>query len=143
MHQFIDFVLRHYILCSLFIVLVISLLVYEAIGQGYGSRIIAQELIAKMNANQVAIFDIRDKSAYVKGHIVDSTNVKAEQLNAEDGPLSTLSDKMAVIVCAKGQESGVLVAKIKAASKHKNMALLAGGIAEWTQQGLPLKKGKK
>ena len=143
MHQFIDFVLRHYILSSLFIILIISVLVYEAINQGYGSRMAAQELIAKMNANHVEVFDIRDKSAYVKGHIVDSTHVKTEQLNSEDGPLSGLSDKMAVIVCAKGQESGALVAKLKAATKNNNISLLAGGIAEWTKQGLPLKKGKK
>ncbi len=143
MHQFIDFVLRHYILSSVFIILIISLIVYEAINQGYGSRMGAQELVGKMNSGAVKVFDIRDKSAYASGHIIDSQCVTADELKSENGPLRDLAEQIAVIVCNNGQKSGVLVGKIKAASKNNNVALLAGGISEWSKQSLPLTKGKK
>jgi rhodanese-related sulfurtransferase len=143
MHEFINFLLRHYVLSSLFVILLLSVFVYEAMNQGYGSRISVQDLVSGMNAGTVSVFDIRANSTFADGHILDSKCVTADDLRQENGPLSGLAEKRAVIVCANGQKSGVLVAKLKTQFKSIDLVLLAGGVDAWSKQNMPLKKGKK
>ena len=143
MHEFIDFVARHYVLSSVFVLLLILLVVHEATKQGIGSRLSAQALIGQMNAGEVVVFDIRDRSSFEQGHIIGSKCVSADKLKSENSPLSTIETTAGVIICDTGQKSGALVGALKSTFPELKLSLLAGGLAEWRRQNLPLKKGKK
>ena len=146
MHEFFEFLMQYWYLSSLFLILFVSLIIYEAKSQGYGSRLTAQALVHTINAERSLVFDVRSSSDFEKGHILHSKSITPSDLSRD---LSTLvrtdggDEKDVVLVCSNGQKSGKLQAQLKRQNKSINITLLAGGLNEWKRQNLPLKKGRK
>jgi rhodanese-related sulfurtransferase len=143
MNHFFDFLLQNWALSLLFFVLLLTFIAYEAKGQGFGLKIMAQELVRKMNDNAVKIYDIRSSDAFRVGHIFSSKSVQEADLLAEGGLLSKLNGSGAVIVCSNGAKSGRLVSQLKKNFKESELFVLSGGVDEWGRQKLPLQAGKK
>ena len=143
MNHFFDFLLQNWALSLLFFVLLLTFIAYEAKGQGFGLKIVAQELVRKMNDNAVKIYDIRGSDAFKAGHILSSKSVQEADLLSEDGLMGKLNGAEAVIVCSNGAKSGRLVAQLKKKFNESELFVLSGGVDEWGRQNLPLQTGRK
>ena len=104
MSEFIDFLLRNWVLTTLFFCLLIGVFIYESRLQGFGSRIAASSLVQKMNHDEAIVYDIRSATAYQAGHISGAKSLTEEKLKKEI--IDSLgSKKTNVLVCDNGQKS--------------------------------------
>ena len=88
------------------------------------NKVTAQEL-SKLEADSIAIVDIRSEDAFSYGHIPGAINIPAEII---DG-VSFSHDKQLVIYCRTGQISGDVVERL--CEKGYNAMELDGGYVAW------------
>ena len=132
----IEFVINHYVLSGLFVVLLIALVVSEMLkgGQSLSSR----ELTALVNSDQGVVLDVRAQKDFSAGHIVDSLHIPYEKVAGRVAELEKHKAKTIVVVDAMGQHAGAVCRDLKKAGF--TAAKLSGGVASWRGDNLPLVK---
>lgn len=116
-----------------------------------GQSLSSQGLTSLINKGDAVVIDLREKTEFVEGHIVDSTNLPYKsiqgQLTASGGdsentnPFEEYRDKSVVLVCKMGQHSSQIAKKL--AEQGFSVYRLGGGLMEWQNAQLPLVKGKR
>lgn len=132
----IEFVTNHYVLVSIFVVLLIVLAVTET--QKGGKSLGNRELTALVNRDEGVVLDVRAKKEFDAGHIVDALNIPHEKLVSRLGELEKHKAKTIVVVDAMGQHAGAACRELKKAGF--TAARLSGGIASWRGENLPVVK---
>lgn len=142
MHQFFEFLLNHWVLSSLFILVLILIIIEEARAKGLGGTgITPQKLIQLINQDQVSIIDIRPVNQFKDGHIINSKNLPMEAIDNEIKKLEKKKEKQIVVVDMNGQKSNTVANKLRKAGFEK-VFLLIGGINAWKSANMPVvKKG--
>jgi rhodanese-related sulfurtransferase len=95
-----------------------------------------------INREDAQVIDVREPAEYAAGHLADSRNIPAGQLEERIGELEKLKDQPLILICQTGPRSSgacTRLAKLGFAKVHS----LDGGIESWVQAGLPIKKGTK
>lgn len=135
--QLIEFIGNHYLLTTAFLVVLALLLVTESrkAGQAVTSQI-ATQLINRQNA---LVVDVRPKKDFATGHITDSLNIPADQFGKRMSELEKHKERPILLVCANGQHAGACAKQLKAAG-YNQISRLAGGIASWRDDKLPVVK---
>lgn len=137
--RIIEFIGNHYILCGLFLLLLILLAITE-VRRG-GKSLGSSHLTALINREQAIIVDIRSNKDFGSGHITDSLNIPLEKFSTRMVELNKFKEnKMIIVIDAQGQHCGPVCRDLKKAGF--NVAKLSGGIASWKADGLPLIKKK-
>ncbi len=140
MKQYLQFFINHWILWSAFILIIITILFEEIRGRVQGvSRLQPQDLTRLINQEDATIIDVRDNSAFMRGHIIRAINIPHTQMNESLEKLKKYKDKPIVLVCANGQTSPQEGAKLRKNGFEKTY-FLSGGISSWQGAGLPLTK---
>ena len=80
MDNIIPFIIHHWFLVALFVVLLLALLVEEVRTQGAAGGLTPRELTQAINHDGAIVIDIRDKDAYVRGHITGAINIPASDI---------------------------------------------------------------
>lgn len=132
-----EFLGNHYLLALAFLVVMTLLVITE--GRKGGKSVSTQQATALINRENAVIVDVRSKKDYAAGHIVDSLNIPSETMTKRINELDKHKDKPVLLVCGNGQHSGPCSKLLKAAG-HNNVNRLAGGIAGWRADNLPLVK---
>ena len=132
----IEFASHHYVLSTLFVVLLALLLAHEA-GRG-GRSLSSRELTALLNAGQGVVLDVRPHKEFAAGHIVDALNIPHDKLASRIAELEKHKDKTLIVVDAMGQHAGSVCAQLRKAGF--TVARLSGGISSWRADNLPLVK---
>ncbi|WP_111494510.1 MULTISPECIES: rhodanese-like domain-containing protein [Marinobacter] len=140
MERVFEFVVNHYILASIFVVLLIALLLLET--RRGGKKVNAQALINLLNKDQAVVVDIRDRKDFANGHISGSIHMPLNNLKDRAAELKKHEGKQVVIVDKMGQHSASAVRQLNAEG-YTDVVRLGGGIADWQGNNLPLKKKKK
>lgn len=96
----------------------------------------------KLINNDAAVIDLRTQEVFSRGHIVNARNIPMADLDARHDVLTTLKDKPILLACENGISSTKAVTSLRKAG-FENVFGLRGGLASWTQSGLPLVGGKK
>ena len=135
--QLIEFVGNHYILVSLFLVLVVAFIINE--GKQGGAAISPSNLVTLVNREGAVIVDVRDSKEFGNGHIAGAVNIPATSIDSRVGDLLAYKEKPVVLVCKIGQHAGAAGRKLKAQG-FENVRRLSGGMAEWTASNLPVVK---
>lgn len=136
MHDFIQFVAKHWLLWLTLISAFLLLLREEGKGgQGHSTSIDAQHVVQKLNQGAV-IYDLRDKAAFEKGHILGAKHLDGKPLLGSDLP-DFPKDKPVVLVCDTGNLSAMAATRTNKQG-HFDVCSLQGGIAAWKSAGLPL-----
>jgi rhodanese-related sulfurtransferase len=135
----IQFVVNHWLLSGLFIVLLILLLLEEARSKGLLGQLGPQDLVQLINRESAVVVDIRNREAFQDGHIVGSVNILQAELEKDFNLLRKYKDRPIVIVCATGQKSGEIAAKLKK-QNFERVHVLSGGINAWKNANMPLVK---
>lgn len=139
MQDIIPFVLHHWLLCGLLLVLLILLMVEEARSKGLLGQINPQELVQLINRESAVVIDIRNRDAYQGGHIVGALNFPQAELEKDFNKLSKYKDRPMVVVCAMGQKAGEVAVKLKK-QNYERVHVLSGGMNAWKNAQLPVVK---
>ncbi len=137
MEQLFTFIGNHPLLVGAFVVLLI-LFIRNEMSRG-GANVSAQQLVNMVNAQEAVVLDVRDKSEYDQGHIVDAINIPYTNLETRIDELARYKEKPIVIACKMGQHSGAAGTLLRK-NGFANVSRLRGGIAEWRGQSLPVVK---
>ena len=137
MHRIVDFVINHWVLVSLFVILLIAYVSLESAAGGLGFGVSPQEVVQMMNNKGAMVIDVRDNEAFKKGHLIGSRNIAADVLQVKMTTGNKNKENPIILVCESGKNTAPLATNLKRAG-FKNVFLLSGGIEQWKKQELPL-----
>lgn len=140
MQQLFEFIINHWILVSLLLVIIGFLIYEESKGTVQGVRYLSpQQVVDLINRENAIVIDTRDKTTYQKGHIINATNILPSEFEEGNKQLAALKNKeqVLVVVCSKGQTSIALAAKLLKQGFTKVYSL-RGGMDAWRGANLPL-----
>jgi len=89
-----------------------------------------------MNDGAVVI-DVREPAEYAAGHIANSRNIPAAEIEKRAGELP--ANKPVVVLCESGSRAGRAAAALRRAGRA-DVVCLDGGLSTWRQAGLPVVK---
>jgi len=138
MAQLAEFITNHLVLSVLFIV-VLSLLINNFVTdfrQG-GASIEASEATRLMNRENAIMLDIRNKSEFSDGHILNATNIPFSEFDNRTSDLEKLRNQPVIICCKTGTTASLAASALNKLGFEKSYRL-KGGIEGWKQASLPL-----
>jgi rhodanese-related sulfurtransferase len=138
MQNFLVFVVHHWFLVAIFIILLVALIWLETQGKVSGmARVSPQQAVNMVNRQDAVVFDIREKGLFNKGHIAGAQHLSTEQLETKN--LSKYVEKPAIFVCGNGASAPKIGNQLKKLGLTK-VFFLQGGITAWQAANLPLVK---
>ncbi|MGP4843744.1 rhodanese-like domain-containing protein [Marinobacter sp. 1Y8] len=137
MEQFLEFIVNHYILVSIFAALLAAMALLET--RRGGKKVTPQAAIGLLNRDQAVVVDIRERKEFTEGHIVGSIHIPLASIKERLSELKKHEGKQIVVADKAGQHSATAVKQLNAEG-YADVSRLAGGIAEWKASSLPLKK---
>jgi rhodanese-related sulfurtransferase len=100
-----------------------------------------QQAVKLINADAVVV-DLRSADAFAAGHIVRARNIPHDELEANLGKLEKDKSKAILAVCQSGISSTKAVGELQKLG-FESVYGIKGGMAAWTQAGLPVVTAKK
>ncbi|MCB1644938.1 MAG: rhodanese-like domain-containing protein [Pseudomonadales bacterium] len=137
MDRLFEFIVNHYVLVSIFIILLIAFVINE--GKQGGAAVGTSNLVAMVNRDNAVVLDIREAKEYKAGHIVDAINIPYLKIDDRMAELEKYKDQPIIIVCRMGTHAGAVGRKLRAQG-FENVHRLAGGMGEWSAANLPVVK---
>lgn len=98
--------------------------------------------VVKLVNNDALVIDLRGTEAFSRGHIVSAKNIPSDELDTKLNQLQRFKSKPIVAVCEAGATSTKAIDTLRAAG-FESVYGLKGGMAGWSQAGLPVVTGKK
>lgn len=95
-----------------------------------------------INREDAQLLDVREPAEFAAGHVPESRNIPAAQLEERVGELEKLKDSPLILICQTGPRSSGACGRLTKLGFSK-VHSLDGGIESWVQAGLPIKKGTK
>ncbi len=92
-----------------------------------------------INHKDAIILDVRERSEYDAGHVLNSKFIPLGKLKERMGELEKYKDRPIVVVCRSGNRSGT-ACFLMAKQGFSQAFNLAGGILAWQKSQLPLEK---
>jgi rhodanese-related sulfurtransferase len=135
MELFLEFLTQQWILAGALAVMVIMLLQYESFKAG--KAISTQQLSDLVNREDGLVVDVRDAAEYKKGHIVNSKNIPAANLDGHLSEINGHKEKPVILVCKMGSASNSVSKRLKEEG-FTQVYKLKGGMMEWSAANLPL-----
>lgn len=135
MAQFIEFIINHWVLSTLWVISLAAIIAYQR--RTAGSTVGPQQAVMLINRNDGIVVDVREKKEFESGHIVDAINIPLAKLKQRMSELQKHKDKPVIVVCKLGQQSSEASRTLKDEG-YENVYRLTGGITEWKAQSLPL-----
>ncbi len=131
------FLLNHWFLSSLFILLLIMVFVEEARSKGLGSSgVTPQKLTQLINRDNAIVVDIRENNAFKDGHILGAINLPQASMDQNLNKINKHKSQTLVVVDGSGQKAMATALKLKKAGFEK-VQVLTGGLNAWKSAGLP------
>ncbi|PIE43532.1 MAG: sulfurtransferase [Gammaproteobacteria bacterium] len=137
MERIIEFATNHWMLVSTFFGLLIALFLVDR--RKAGASISPQQVVLLMNREEGVIVDIREKKDYSEGRIKGCIHIPLTSLKERHDELKKHESRTFILVDKMGQHSGAAAKTLKDLG-YSNIVRMAGGIAEWRGQNLPLIK---
>ena len=137
MEQFFSFLGNHPILVGTFLLLLF--LFFRNERTRAGATVGTQELVRLVNKENAIVLDVRERTEFMEGHIVDALNIPYTSLEARLDEISQHKEAPVVIACKMGQHSGAAGTLLQK-NGFTNVTRLTGGYAEWRAQNLPVVK---
>ena len=141
MHQFFEFVARHWELWLLFFLLFGLLMFEEAKANNLKDGISTRETINRMNNQNAKVIDLRKAAEFTTSHIKGAISIPTVESKKVAEKLSKWKNNPIILVSATGQALGPLIMALKKKG-FENIAALSGGMKEWQKQNLPTAQEK-
>ena len=141
-NEIVSFLIAHWQLSGIFVVLLVILIIEEVRVQGGSQRVSPAQLVSLINQDNAYIVDLRDPSMYTAGHIVGSHNMTKADLTAHVDRLPKEDSVSIVLLCQRGQASLNAFNELKKKGLT-NIKILKGGVDAWRQASMPLVNSQK
>jgi rhodanese-related sulfurtransferase len=139
MSQFVEFFTNHWILSSLFVLVLLAFVVNEWVNRGFSaSDVTTESAVMMINHQNAVVFDVRSESLFAEGHIINAHHLPIASLEKKMASLQKYKDKPIILVCAEGRDAPRASNLLK--EKGFQVVVLQGGIQAWRAAGLPLVK---
>lgn len=135
--DFFVFISEQWVLVSILLVLVYLLAITERIKSGKAVGV--HEVTRLLNSNEAVLLDLREAREFSEGHIVNAVNIPFNKVAERIAELEKNRDKIIILADKLGQHAGAVGRRLQ--KQGYQVRRLAGGIAEWQNQNLPLVKG--
>ncbi len=109
---------------------------------GAGNGLTPMQATLLINREDALVVDVREPSEYVEGHLPDARNIPLGELENRVGEIEKFKDRPLILVCRTGARSSSACSRLAKLGFVK-VQNLDGGVTDWAQAGLPLKKGMK
>jgi len=120
-----------------------AMLLFDSVRrQGAGVGLTPTQATLLINREDALVIDVREPGEYIDGHVPDSRNIPASQLESRIGEIEKFKDRPLILVCRSGARSSSACSQLSRLG-FANVSNLSGGVGDWAQAGLPLKKGSK
>lgn len=135
MEQFIEFIGNHWILSTLFIVLLAAYFLTEQ--RKSGAAISNHQLTQLTNNEKAVIIDLRERDKFKEGHISGAKNIPEADIDQRITELKKHKDKPIILVCNIGMNAKSVAKKLKLQG-FDNIHRLQGGMGNWQADNLPV-----
>lgn len=135
--QMLEFMINHWILTSIWSVIIILLVLHE--GSRGGLQLSPAQVTRMINNDNAVVVDIRKKEDFRTGHLPESINIPAAGFETHLGQLEIYKKRPMILVCKTGTTAGAVGLVLKKAG-FDQVTRLKGGITEWQSNNLPLVK---
>jgi rhodanese-related sulfurtransferase len=136
MEQLIEFSNNHPLLVSGTILMGLAVIFFELRVRASGLTAISAVQVVQLMNQGARVIDIRDKEEFDSGHIVNSINIPAAEIDAAGSELPKKA-KSIILVCENGSKSAQCLAPMKK-NGRENIFSLKGGLTNWRQENLPI-----
>jgi rhodanese-related sulfurtransferase len=109
--------------------------------QQRGNKLSLLQATQLINQNKTIIIDVRDEAQFASGHIREARNIPVKELAKRVGELDKFKTRNVLVVCQTGTQSPKAAATLTKAGFNEVFGL-AGGMAAWQAQALPVVGGK-
>lgn len=134
--DFFVFMSEQWLLVSLLAVLLYAFALSERYKAGTPASV--HEVTRLINVDGAKVLDVRDRSEYSAGHIVDAVHIPHGEVAERVGELAPYKDKPLIVADKLGQHAGPVGRLLK--QQGFQVRRLQGGMSEWANQNLPLVK---
>ncbi|MCK4841604.1 MAG: rhodanese-like domain-containing protein [Methylococcales bacterium] len=139
MDQYIEFISNHYLL-SLALIVVTFLLLQDLVESTFKKFETLSPLlaVAKMNAADTVIVDVREPHDFIKGHIKSAINLPLGKFPEKLTSLDEHKKHPLIVVCQSGTRS-VPACKALTKADFEQVFLMTGGMQSWEDNKFPMK----
>ena len=142
MDKILEFASNNMLLVSALMVSFFAIIFTELRRKASGlTNIDAVDAVTLIN-NDAVIVDLRSSDAHARGHIVSARSIPSDELDAKLSTLDPYKSKPVIAVCESGVSSTRTVNTLRQQG-FESVYGLKGGMAAWSQAGLPVVTGKK
>lgn len=143
MDQIIEFSTNHWLLVVAFLA-VVYFLIQDIIDESLRKyqTISPVLMVSKLNSGNPIIVDVRDGSAFAKGHISDAINIPVGEIEAKIKKIELYKKDDVIVVCHTGMSSATACGNL-AKLGFENIFLMTGGMQSWEENKLPVVVKKK
>src|SRR5690606_18400307 len=138
MAQFVEFVGNHWILASIWVLLLITFILLQS--KAGAPAVSTHQAVGLINRKDGVVLDIRDKKEFEAGHIVDAINIPSGKLADRLPELEKFKSRPVIVVCKMGQHSGDACKTLTNAG-FGQVVRMQGGMAECGGLGMPVVTG--
>ncbi|GAB2903515.1 rhodanese-like domain-containing protein [uncultured Microbulbifer sp.] len=136
--DFFVFLSEQWLLVGLLVALLYALVLSERYKAGVPVSL--HEVTRLINSDGAKVLDVRDRSEFTAGHIVDALHIPHGEVAERFAELEPFKEKVVIVADKMGQHAGPAGRLLK--QKGFQVRRLQGGMSEWSNQNLPLVKGK-
>ena len=140
MDRFLEYATRHPLLAGGTAALAVAVAAYELSKLRSGGQSVGPSDAVRLMNQGALLLDVRTQAEYDSGHILDAKLVPQEQVAQAAETYKRFKDKVVVLYCESGARSGTAARELRAQGFTKVVSL-AGGLASWRAESLPLVKG--
>ena len=97
------------------------------------------QAVQLINRSDAVVIDVREPTEFNDGHITGARHIPQRLLAERLKELDRAKGKPIIVVCASGNRSRGAAALLQK-NGHEQVYNLEGGLAAWTQAGMPLEK---
>jgi len=109
----------------------------NANGISYTGPVEAKQQLEKTPG--IILVDVRTPEEYATGHLANSTLLPLDQVDAKASTVLKDRNAPVMLYCHSGRRSDIAANMLKAQG-YTNVTSVIGGIAAWSQAGLPIVK---
>lgn len=104
-----------------------------------GAEVGPVDAVMLINRKDAVVIDIRDEGEFNGGHINNARHIPEKQVTERVKELEKFKAKPLIVSCGMGRRCGAVVDSLKKLG-FADVVGLRGGIAAWSQAGMPLEK---
>jgi rhodanese-related sulfurtransferase len=133
MQRIVEYTTNHPALVAATVVVAIVTIVIEMRQRAHGSATVSPNDVIKLtNSGGVLVLDVRERTQFESGHIIDSRHIPSAEIASRADSLKKYKEKPVVVYCDNGLASAGAARALRNQG-DTNVATLRGGLRGWKQ----------